>query len=85
MPRTENKRITVREATLVVEDKDFRPGAPGTDAGAPTPSLQEKKAVIIPTGFVRKAPLRVRGGEKKPKKSTKPSLDSNSLEPENED
>jgi len=85
MPSSENKRITVREATLVVEDKDFRPGAPGTDAGAPTPSLQEKKTVVIPTGFVRKPPLRVRGGEKKPKKSTKPSLDSNSFESENED
>ena len=56
MPSSEVKRITVREATLVVEDKDFRPGAPGTDAGAPSPSVQERKAIVIPTGFVRKAP-----------------------------
>jgi len=54
MPESETKRITVRESSLVVEDKDFQSGVAGADAGAPSPSVQEKKPVIVPTGSMKK-------------------------------
>ena len=52
MPMVETKRVTVREKSTVVEDRDFTYGG-GSDA---TPAVAPKPSGSISTGAPKKAP-----------------------------